>query len=332
MKGGGWDKGRGEIYHIPIHNHSRDFAVEILEGLKKNQKSISPHLFYDERGSELFEKICEVPEYYLTRTEKNLLKIHAHRILDDIGPEHALMELGSGSSKKAHFLFDAWLHSSATPHYIPVDISFSILENTIPQLLETFPNIWATALNTSYSQAFEVLKPHIVSFPLNIMFLGSNIGNFSIGERGLFFDDIAMVLNSGDTFLFGADLQKDKSILEAAYNDSHGVTAEFNLNLLHRLNRELGSNFNVDKFKHLAFYNEKECRIEMHLESLMEQTIQIHGESVKFAKGETIHTENSYKFNIDDLKEELDKRGLKVVDVITDEKEYFSVWIVSSDK
>ena len=167
-----WHEGRGEMVPIPLHSQPTDFASEIISGLQEKQKKVSPKYFYDAKGSELFEKICELPEYYLTRKEQMLLKVHANRILDDIGPEHALMELGSGSSKKAHFLFDAWLNTSESPHYIPVDISTSILEQTIPKLLDEFPNLWTTALNTTYRQAFEVLKPHMVTFPLNIMFLG----------------------------------------------------------------------------------------------------------------------------------------------------------------
>jgi len=326
-----WSDQRGDLALIPDDVHPVDMASEVLEGLRHPKKSIAPKYFYDDRGSVLFQSICETPEYYLTDVERSILRQNASTIVNLMAPSHTLLELGSGDSQKTCLLFTDWFSKKKKHHYIPVDISASALKSSIPYLLDQFPELWVTGLNTTYHVTFNTLQSHQSDYPLSILFLGSNIGNFNPAERGQFFSRISRVMSGEDTFLFGADLQKDKSTLEAAYNDERGLTREFNLNILRRLNRELSSDFNLEQFIHRAFYNEKEGRIEMHLESHCDQEVNLKGENIKFKKYERIHTENSYKFSQGSLTDELSQAGLRAIRVMKDHQDYFSVWIVKKD-
>ena len=323
-----WYDRRGQLSHLSLHNSSHLMA-DVLNGLTARQKYLSSKYFYDRRGSELFEQICELPEYYLTRAEMGLLEAHADHIVSKLGCENSCVELGSGSSQKTRQLFAAWSKRKETFHYVPVDISPSALAASIPELLAEFPGLWVSALHANYEDSFELLEERSEHLPISLVFLGSNIGNFTPEEREDFFRRVAAALTDGSTFAFGADLVKSPAVLEAAYNDSQGVTAEFNRNILQHLNYELAADFDVDRFKHAAFYNEREGRIEMHLESLMEQNVHINGYTISFERGETIHTENSYKFKVSDLESELNECGLRVVDVVLDEPNGFGFWITA---
>ena len=269
------------------------FFRDVTKGLSNPQKELPSKYFYDELGSELFEEICTLEEYYLTRAELELMETHSEEICSSIGQNTLLVELGSGSSKKTRLLLDHLDHIAA---YIPVDISSDFLNSAADTLRTEFPNLTVHPLAADYTRPFplpfrEEAERTVLYFP------GSTIGNFTRKRARKFLERMAGLLEPGDGFLIGADLLKDRNILEAAYNDNNGVTAQFNLNLLRRINRELDGNFDPDQFEHLAYFNEDKSRIEMHLKSVAEQTVTIGGKAFHFLEGETIHTENSHKYS-----------------------------------
>lgn len=272
---------------------------EIISGLKQEQKQLPSKYFYDERGSRLFERITGLKEYYLSRAEKSILVNHTGGITEFIGQDAMLIEPGSGSSKKTRLLLDA-LPSLAA--YIPVDISEEYLQKVAAQLKKDYPALVIKPVCADYTTSFELPDIEESYHKQVVFFPGSTIGNFKPQRARIFLQSIAGMIADEGGMLIGIDLKKDRKILEAAYNDSEGVTAEFNKNILVRLNRELNADFDVDSFSHYAFYNEEEGCIEMHLVSEGEQQVQVAGEFFRFEKGETIHTENSYKYSTDDFK------------------------------
>lgn len=294
---------------------------EIMEGLRQPQKMIPSKFFYDERGSELFEKITGLDEYYPTRTEKKILKKNIDAITDRIGSDSVLVELGSGSSTKTRLLLD---HLPDLAAYVPVDISQDYLLETVRSLKQEYPDLIIKPVCADYTKPFgipDIGRP----FDYYVLFYpGSTIGNFRPERAQQFLETISRLLVPGGGLLIGVDLKKDPSLLEAAYNDTEGVTAEFNKNMLSRLNRELDADFDIEQFKHRAFYNEAEGRIEMHLVSLCDQSARLNGEIVRFEKGETIHTENSYKYSLDEFAA-LVSDWFEVEKVWTDEEGLFSL-------
>ncbi len=272
---------------------SSTFFQDVKDGLSKPQKELPSKYFYDERGSELFEKICTLDEYYLTRAELDLMETHIEEICSSIGENTLLAELGSGSSKKTRLLLE---HLDEIEAYIPVDISADFLNSTAESLREEFPDLTVHPVAADYTRPFPLpfrdrAERTVLYFP------GSTIGNFTQDRAKRFLGRMAGLLEPGDGFLIGADRVKDINLLEAAYNDKDGVTAQFNLNLLRRINLELGADFDLNQFKHHAFFNEEKSRIEMHLESLADQSVSIAGSTYHFSTGETIHTENSHKYS-----------------------------------
>jgi len=271
---------------------------EVLSGLCRPQKSLPSKYFYDERGSELFEKITELDEYYLTRTEKKILQDNIDEIEKYIGEKSVIVELGSGSSNKTRFLLD---HLPGLVAYVPVDISEEYLMKTVRSLKEEYPDLLIKPVCSDYTKPFyipRIKKPfdyYVVFYP------GSTIGNFRPAKAQEFLGYIAKLMIPGGGMLIGVDLKKDQNILEAAYNDKKGITAAFNKNMLVRLNRELDTDFDPDKFKHEAFFNQFKGRIEMHLVSEEKQEVHVGNETVMFEIGETIHTENSYKFSLEEF-------------------------------
>lgn len=294
---------------------------EVLYGLRQPQKKLPSKFFYDERGSELFEKITGLKEYYPTRAEMAILKANMDAISGLISQRAMLVELGSGSSKKVRLLIKELSDLAA---YVPVDISKSYLIKVARQLSEDFPGLLIKPVCADYTHRFNL--PRIdIDYQKQILFYpGSTIGNFDPDFAQQFLKTIATLTEKNAAILIGVDLKKDKKTLEAAYNDSEGVTADFNKNILVRLNRELGANFDVDYFSHCAFYNEEKGRIEMHLVSKKEQDVQIAGEQFQFEEGETIHTENSYKYSLAEFKD-LVSDWFSVEKVWTDENNYFSL-------
>lgn len=302
------------------HPTSADLRDEVLRGLSRTPKRLSPKLFYDRRGSQLFDAITELPEYYPTRTEIGLLEAHGAEMADRLGRENVLIELGSGSSLKIQTLLAA-----LTPAvYLPVDISKEHLLASANALAERFPGLKIRAACADYSGPFRLpLEPGWTN--LAAFFPGSSIGNFDPPEARALLERVARVLGRGGRLLIGVDLRKDPAILNAAYNDAQGVTAAFNLNLLARINRELGADFDLDAFAHKAFFNAGASRIEMHLESLADQAVRIAGREIAFRRGETIHTECSYKYGIADFQSLARDAGFEAEQVWTDPQRLFSV-------
>ncbi|MBD2438688.1 L-histidine N(alpha)-methyltransferase [Nostoc sp. FACHB-110] len=300
-------------------------GTDVVRGLTQASKTLPAYYFYDDRGSELFEEICELPEYYLTRTETAILQKYASEIAKITG-SCELVELGSGSSTKTRILLDAYQHLGYPLHYLPIDVSAGMLENSARQLLVDYPKLQVYALAGTYEMALAQLPA--TQLPSRMIgFIGSSLGNLNAQECDIFFSQITNALQPGEYFLLGIDLHKSKEILEPAYNDSQGVTAAFNINILEHLNRRFEGNFDTTQFEHWSFYNETERRIEMHLRSLRSQTVQLKALNltVNFAAGESILTEISRKFDLKQIQQQLTARGLVPVHTWTDSNQWFGL-------
>ncbi|MFS1513260.1 L-histidine N(alpha)-methyltransferase [Chengkuizengella sp. SCS-71B] len=294
---------------------------EVLKGLRQDQKQLHPKWFYDEKGSELFNQITTLPEYYLTRAEKEILTTYNSDICALIGHHSPLFELGCGSEEKIQLILEAL---ESKNRYVPIDISQEALNSTVEKLLDSFPLLDIKAIRADYTQALPFLY-QLSKEKKVILFLGSTIGNLNENEREKFLYQLTKYLNHHDGLLIGIDLKKSPLLLEAAYNDSKGITAAFNKNLLHRINRELHANFQVEQFTHHAFFNDVKNRIEMHLISKTNQEVSIGDETFSFFSEETIHTENSYKFDLKEFSQALVKVGLCLRNFWTDKQNYFAV-------
>jgi L-histidine N-alpha-methyltransferase len=299
----------GETPPYTVHRSRQQMLRDVRLGLTTMPKQLSPKYFYDERGSELFEEITQLPEYYLTRAERLLLEKKIPEIVASVRP-CSLVELGAGSATKTRIILDAMRDSGCAECYVPIDVSKDFLEATALQMQADYSTVRITPVVSDITEPF-ALPP--VASPTLVVFLGSTIGNFPREEAVRLLSHVARAMGPSDRFLLGADLVKDPATINRAYNDSRGVTAAFNLNLLERLNRELGANFPVRDFEHRAFYNSEQRRIEMHLVARKAQTIAIPeiGE-VSFKEGETIRTELSYKYDRAALEEILQASGLSM--------------------
>ncbi len=297
-----------------------DFRQSVLTGLARRPRAIPPKFFYDAEGSRLFDAICACPEYYPTRTEKALLQRHAAEIAEWVGPACLLIEPGSGSSDKVRLLLDM-LRPAA---YLPMDISRHYLFETARQLGREYPWLEIHAACVDFTQAISL--PFAPPAVRRVAFFpGSSIGNFDPPDARHFLRRVAETVGPGGGLLIGVDCKKDRQRLEAAYNDAAGITARFNLHLLARINAELGGDFDLEAFAHRAFYNDGPGRIEMHLVSLSAQTVHIGGASFDFEPGETIHTENSYKYTITEFAELAAAAGLALREAWQDEEKLFSL-------
>ena len=305
------------------------FADEIKLSLSRDRKFISPKFFYDIKGSELFEKICLLPEYYPTRTEISILEQLQGYLLDYLDDSFRLVELGSGSSTKTRLILDIFKKFKSKIEYFPIDIS-EILAESSEILLSNYDNLHITGIIDTYEGGLEFLKNYDTKKNL-IIFLGSSFGNFSPVDGIEFLKKIHSTMKSGDLFLIGLDLVKDHSILESAYNDSKGVTAQFNLNVLSRINDELDADFDLNNFVHHSMYNEESQRIEMYLKSLTNQSVVISQSNVTIPlrKDELIHTEYSPKFKLTQLDSLFEGAGFMVNHIWCDEKKYFSLTLLS---
>lgn len=310
----------GSIRFFDDHPTPADVRAEVLAGLSQPRKRLPPKLFYDLEGSRLFDAITELPEYYPTRTEIGILREHGGAMADRLGRGHVLIELGSGSSLKIQTLLEA-LQPSV---YLPVDISKEHLLESAHALSKRFPRLAIRAACADYSASFRLpLEPHWTN--LAAFFPGSSIGNFDPVDAARLLARVAKMLGPGGRLLIGVDLPKDPLILNAAYDDAQGVTAAFNINLLARINRELGADFDLTTFRHHAFFNSDESRVEMHLVSRIDQMVRVDGESFHFHAGETIHTENSYKYDIETFHRLAAGAGFAAEQVWCDRDELFSV-------
>ena len=298
------------------------FEADVLDGLSATPKRLAPKYFYDAEGSLLFERITELPEYYPTRCEMQILRERAGDIAKLIPSGAALVEFGSGSSKKARILLRAAPPLAA---YVPVDICGEMIEQEAVELRPDFPGLKVLPVTADITQIFPLPAPAKAA-PVRVGFFpGSTIGNFEPHEAAAFLRNAGRILGPGATLIVGADLIKPVEVLNAAYNDAEGVTARFNLNLLTRINRELGGTFKLDAFEHHAFYNRERHRVEMHLASVKRQKVKVAGETVEFRAGETIHTENSYKYSIESLTALARGAGWQPAAVWTDARQYFSI-------
>lgn len=299
----------------------QDFAVSVIEGLSRQHKSLPCRFFYDARGSELFEEITRLPEYYPTRTEVAILEAHGSKIVDDVRDGAVLVEFGSGSSRKTEILLHGLPRLRA---YVPIDVSESALEDAKRRLLERFPALDMRLVVGDFSNPValpaDLADAHKMGF-----FPGSTIGNLAPCAAGRLLTTMHSLLSPGGRLVIGVDLKKDARKLVCAYNDAAGVTASFNLNLLERINRELEGSFDLDSFRHKAIYDPREGRVEMHIVSVKDQAVQILGQWFKFLAGETIHTENSYKYSIGQFQELARSAGWMPRRVWTDEGNLFSV-------
>ena len=298
-----------------------EFAADVVAGLMAAPKRLSPKYFYDRAGSELFERITQLPEYYPTRTELGILNERAADIARLMPARAALIEFGSGASTKTRIVLRTARELAA---YVPVDISAEYLDRQVQELRCEFPDVAMHPLAADFTRPFGLPKA-LAAMPCVGFFPGSTIGNLEPHEAAAFLRQAGRILGRGATFMVGVDLVKDTQVLQKAYNDAAGVTAAFNLNLLARLNRELGAKFNLAAFEHHAFYNRERSRIEMHLASRKRQRITVGGERIEFRAGETIHTENSYKYSIEAFGAIARGAGWTAVAVWTDRDNYFSV-------
>ncbi len=310
---------KDRIYYYEQHQIADSIIEEVQQGLRKQQKELPPKYFYDERGSKLFDAITELPEYYPTRTEIQLLKKHADEFADLLGTNSILFELGSGSSLKIRILLEALRPKI----YMPMDISKEHLIASAQKLADDYPWLEVHANRVDYSQQWEI--PDFGEGRYNAFFPGSSIGNFDPQDATKLLNQIARLVGKHGGLLIGVDLKKDKQILENAYNDQQGVTAEFNLNLLHHINERIDSKIVPEHFSHKAIYNATKGRIEMHLVSKQPQQIVIEEESFSLESGESIHTESSYKYSIDEFHKLAAESGFSAVKVWTDEKQLFSI-------
>ncbi len=290
------------LHNLVKRDPLADFAEDVRRGLSATPKHLFPKYLYDELGSQLFEAICLLPEYYLTRAENEILSRHAAEIVGTIETPNTLIEMGSGSASKTRLIIEALLANQPQLLFVPVDISASALERSSRVLLQSYPRLRIEAFAAEYFVALAELAKKQRGRTL-ALFLGSNISNFEPDEARAFLRAMRSVLQNGDALLLGADLKKDKHILEAAYNDTLGVTAAFSRNLLVRINRTLDADFDLPAFRHRAVFNETASRIEICLESLRDQRVTLRklDLEIQLAAGETIHTENSYKYDVDSL-------------------------------
>ena len=318
-----------ELELLDLQPARKDMLADVLQGLKAPEKRLSPMYFYDERGSRLFDQICDLPEYYPTRTELAIMECHLGEMSGLIGPQAMLVELGSGSSQKIRVLLE---HLDDLAAYVPVEISREYLMSSAQALHGHFPDLEILPVCADFTRDFALPDP--VQPPLRTIayFPGSTIGNFNPADALGVLKRMARIAGKDGGVLIGVDLVKDVRILERAYNDAAGVTAKFNLNILERFNRELGADFDVEAFSHKAVWNASRQRIEMHLVSEADQCVRLCDCVIRFRKGETIHTESSHKYTLPGFEALAAQAGLKVEEVWTDSDSLFSVqYLVVAD-
>ena len=300
-----------------------NFRDEVLSGLSKSPRQLPCKFFYDEHGAELFQQICDLPEYYITRTELEILRVRGAEMARALGPQIELIGLGTGAGTKTRILLEE-LRDPVV--YVPIDISKEQLEKSSARFREMFPSLQVLPVAADYLEPFELPLPRKLSSRSVVYFPGSTIGNYEPDAAGEFLTRLAELAGDGGGLLIGVDLQKDRHVLEAAYNDPAGVTARFNKNLLARANRELGADFDLRRWQHHAIYNSIEGRIELYLISDVEQTVRIADREFRFRAGEEILTEYSHKHTISGFIELARQAGFRFEQVWTDDARWFGVF------
>jgi L-histidine N-alpha-methyltransferase len=313
------------VSDLARHNEQANFERDVYNGLSADPKTLFPKYLYDALGSKLFEAICQTEEYYPTRAESEILSRHSDEIVRFNSGFETLIELGSGSAEKTRKVIEALLRLRPTLLFVPIDISASALEESSDALLQSYPALRIQAYAADYFDALAALKP-LEGGPALVLFLGSNIGNFEKGAAADFLSAIRDVMRPGDALLLGADLKKDRKTLEAAYNDSVGVTRAFILNQLARINREFGADFDLRSFELVSIYDETVGRIDVYLESLRPQSVTIPALnlSLTLAPGERIHMENAYKYDLEELAMMAQQSGFDLTKSWLDERKRFS--------
>lgn len=315
----------GIVRYYDCLTEASSFRADVLHGLAAPRKVLPPKHFYDAEGSRLFEEICELPEYYPTRTEMAIMREHVPEIARLLGPDVELIELGSGASVKTRLLVE----HGRPALYVPVEIADEALRSASARLAEHFPWLHICAVRADFSRPLRMPKFTGVPVKLKVAYFpGSTIGNFMPEDAIALLRNIREMTGTGGRLLIGVDLKKDRRMLEAAYDDAAGVTAQFNLNLLARINRELGGDFQLQRFRHKAFYDERLGRIEMHLESVYSQFVHVAGQRFDFRPGETIHTENSYKYSVPEFQALARRARYEPQHVWTDARNLFSVHLM----
>ena len=310
-----------------------NFRDDVLWGLSAAHKSLPPRWFYDDLGSALFDAICFLPEYYVMRAETEVLTAHVSEIVEAFGAPARLVELGSGAARKTRILLDAMSNAQSELEYVPVDVDATMLEKVAHDLLADYAGLRISAICSDFARpSIPLAAPGRSRGRTVVLFLGSTIGNLEPDQAVAMFRDLRTALRPGDAVLLGADLRKERSILEAAYDDPLGVTAAFNLNLLQRINRELGGHFDLQTFAHRALYDEGEGRIEMHLDSRRAQTVRIDAldVDVTFAAGESIHTESSYKHDEQTIASLAAASGFTVAGMWMDSRRWFADFLLTA--
>jgi len=305
---------------------NRRFRADILSGLSRPRKRLPAKYFYDAAGSRLFDRITELPEYYPTRTEIGILREHAAAMAARCGPQCLLVELGAGSLTKVRLLLDRLVRPAG---YVPVDVSGEHLRAATEALAGDYPALEVAPVVADFTTAFDL--PDVPASRRVVFFPGSTLGNFDPPRADALLRRVARLVGNGGGLLLGVDLRKDAAVLERAYNDAAGVTAAFNRNLLVRVNRELGADFDTTAFRHVAFYDRARSRIEMHLVSTAEQRVRIGSATFDFRAGESIHTENSYKYDVSELAARAARCGLRLDETWTDAQYYFAVLYLTAE-
>ncbi len=317
-----------EHQRLFVHTRPRppaDERGELLRGLREPPRCIAPKFFYDSHGAKLFDRITEQPEYYPTRVERELFRQHHRDIAAAVGPERLLIEPGSGSSEKVELLLES-LRPSA---YVPLEITESHLLGASRQLVQRYPWLTVHAVCADYSEGLD-LPAELPAGPRLLFFPGSTIGNFEPEPARRFLRFLRRACGDDGSLLIGVDLRKEPAVLEAAYNDRAGVTAAFNLNVLNHVNRLVDGDFDPAQFRHCAFFNGTDSRVEMHLESLVDQTVTLANSPIAIAAGERIHTENSYKYTLDGFRELADNAGFRPRETWCDERHWFSLHLLDA--
>jgi dimethylhistidine N-methyltransferase len=308
--------------YVDLKPGTGSFLQDVVAGLSAPRKSLPPKYFYDARGSELFDRICELPEYYPTRTELAMLEANGAEIGARAGAGSAIVEYGSGAGRKTRLLVGAL----EPDMYVAVDISGEQLQAAVAQLAAEFPAVRMVAVCGDYTRQLPVRQLEIVNGVRRVVYFpGSTIGNFDPSDALAFLDNARAVAGPGGAMIVGVDLKKDPAILHAAYNDAQGVTAAFNLNVLSRINRELGADFDVANFEHRAHYDPRAGRVEMHLVSGSDQRVTVGAHQFRFSAGETIHTENSYKYSVEEFQALAGQAGFTPEHCWLDPQRLFSI-------
>ncbi len=311
-------------------NRLAALARDVRQGLTATPKHLPCCYFYDAEGSLLFEEICQLPEYYLTRAEREIVEAQAGEIARQFATNVTLVELGGGSAVKTRLVIEAFLRRQETLRYVPIDICSAMLEKSALRLVEDYPGLEILAIAAEYREGLRHLQAETKRSKL-ILWLGSNVGNFHRPEAADFLREVREPMTAGDGLLIGIDLRKDRTVLERAYDDAQGVTADFNLNLLARINHELGGHFDRDAFQHRAVYDEEQGRIEMYLVSRHAQRVRIDNLDLEISlqAGEAIHTENSYKYSPAEIEALASAAGLRVSAQWFDSQQRFSLSLMA---